>query len=172
MEVLEILKYILPSVVVFLAVYFVLKAYFDKEHKQKELELKGSRSKTIIPLRLQAYERLILLMERISPNQLIMRTNSTGLTMKQYQSILLQTIRSEFEHNLAQQMYVSSTAWTLLINAREEMVKMINTAAGQLKPEASSQELSTLILEKSLSYKKIPSVQAVEVLKKEVRELF
>jgi hypothetical protein len=172
MEVLEILKYILPSVIVFFTAYFILKAYFDKEYKEKDLELKGSRSKTIIPLRLQAYERLILLMERISPNQLIMRTNSSGLTVKQYQSILLQTIRSEFDHNLAQQMYVSSQAWTLLINAKEEIVKMINTSAGQMKDEANPQNLSTLILEKSLGYKKIPSIQAIDLLKKEVQELF
>ncbi|HDQ16485.1 MAG TPA: hypothetical protein ENN45_05455 [Bacteroidetes bacterium] len=176
MEILEILKYVLPAIIVFLTAYFMLRIFFQKEMKDKDrqlmTELKDAKDKRIVPLRLQAYERLILLMERISPNQLLMRTKASGLSAKQYQSILLQTIRSEFEHNLAQQMYISSAAWDFVINAKEEMVKVINTAASQLKENASAHELSTLILEKSLAYKKFPTMQATEILKKEVRQLF
>ncbi len=169
---MEILKYVLPSVIVFITVYFVLKLFLDNQQKKQELEIKANTSKIIIPMRLQSFERLILLMERITPNNLIIRVHSKGFSAKQMQILLLQNIRNEFEHNLAQQMYVSSDAWQLILNAKEEMIKIINTSATKLNNDAKSHDLNTLILEQSVIFKKFPTIQAIEVLKKEVRELF
>ncbi|WP_462281435.1 DUF7935 family protein, partial [Salinivirga cyanobacteriivorans] len=114
---LEILKYILPGLIVFAAVYLVLHYHLKQQREKAKVEVMLNNRKTIIPLRLQAYERLLLFLERISPEALIMRIQRPSLSVFELQSKLLQTIRTEFDHNLTQQLYVSNDAWKYVRNA-------------------------------------------------------
>ena len=115
-ELLEILKYVLPSLVVLAAAYYLLKLFLDNEQNKRLSDIKMAGYKIITPIRLQAYERLVLFIERISPESLVMRVHKPELSAMQMQTNLIQTIREEFEHNLSQQVYVSSQAWELVRN--------------------------------------------------------
>jgi len=170
--ILEILSFTIPSVVVFLTAFFLLRSFFKNEDKKRKFELSMNYKESILPLRLQAYERLILLLERISPDSLVMRISGPDMTVIQLQAELISAIRSEFEHNLAQQTYISSSAWEMVKAAKNSMIKMVNESASEFKPDGKGINLSKSILENSMELKSSPVYAALEFLKKEVRELF
>jgi hypothetical protein len=174
MELLEILKYLIPSVVVFATSYFSIYLFLNNETKKKQFEIKSASMETILPIKLQAYERLVLFLERISPNSLILRVHQSGNTALYFQTALINTIREEFEHNLSQQLYISSSAWELVKNAKEEVVSIINTAAAKLSENelASSEDLSRKIFEITIQMEKVPTATALEKLKTEIRQIF
>lgn len=171
-DLLDILKYILPSLVVFGTAFFILRAFLQNGTHKKLLELKLTNQNVISPIRLQAYERVTLLLERISPSSLILRIAEPGMTASQLQTALIQNIRDEFEHNLSQQIYISSQAWDLTRNAKEEMIKLVNLAASRLNDNASATDLGSVILELSMTQNKLPLNTAIDYIKKEVRQLY
>lgn len=171
-DLLEILKYTIPSVVVFLTSFFLIRFYLKNEEKQRKFELSMNYKESILPLRLQAYERLVLFLERISPDSLVMRINRSDVTVSQLQNDLINGIRSEFEHNLAQQTYISSSAWEMVKAAKNSMIKLVNESALDFKPDAKGINLSKSILENAMQLHNTPVYAALEFLKKEVRELF
>ncbi len=118
MDVAEILKYTLPALIVFLTAVFMMRYYMNKEIRERKTDLVIRNQQTITPLRLQAYERMALFLERITPESLLMRVNQPGLTSQQLQSQLLTIIRAEFEHNLSQQIYITAQAWEVVKNAK------------------------------------------------------
>lgn len=167
---LEILKYILPSIIVFAAVYLVLHFHLKQQREKARLEVMLNNRKTIVPVRLQAYERLILFLERISPEALVMRTQRPNLTVFDLQTKLLKTIRTEFDHNLTQQLYVSNDAWKYVRNAREGVVKLINTSAEAHDPKKPAMHMSKSILEDSTGIND-PTQKARAFLKSEVQAI-
>ncbi|GAB4285948.1 MAG: hypothetical protein Kow0068_11480 [Marinilabiliales bacterium] len=126
----------------------------------------------ITPIRLQAYERLVLFLERIQPNSLIMRTQKKEQTARQLQSELLSTIRSEFEHNLSQQVYISTNAWEIVKSAKENTLRIINSASDEIGENDDAMALSKAIITKVVDVGKSPSDLAIEYLKKEVGQYF
>jgi hypothetical protein len=168
----EILKYILPSALMLLAVYLVIQKFLQKESLRFEKEREIARQKEVFPVRMQAYERIILLLERISPSNLILRVNKPGINAVQFQSLLIQNIRDEYDHNLSQQLYVSSRAWGSVRTAKEEMIRMINVAGADIEKEAPATELAGKFLELHASLENDPVARALEMLKQEARELF
>lgn len=174
MVLLEILKYILPSIVVFLTAYFVLKQVFDRQSElaQAELksELKKENLKILTPVRMQAYERMVLFLERIEPANLILRQNQPGLNVFQFQTRLIHSIREEFEHNLSQQLYISSGSWERIIQAKEDIVKIINTAASQLKSDEPSALLGKLVINSEGSVKKSAIKMAIQEIRAELEK--
>ncbi|MDA3905005.1 MAG: hypothetical protein PF484_02905 [Bacteroidales bacterium] len=174
MILLEILKYTLPSVIVFLTAYFILKQVFDKQREQYQAELKTQiikeNAKILVPIRMQAYERMVLFLERIAPANLILRQNQPELNAFQFQTQLIQAIREEFEHNLSQQLYISTNAWEQVIQAKEEIVSIINTAASQLKSDEPSSLLGKLVINSEESLKKPIIKLAIDTLKKELKD--
>ena len=121
--------------------------------KERKKAAKGSsapqRDKTAgsLPLQLQAYERLTLLSERISLPNLINRTNQPGMTARDLQMLLTQSIKQEFEHNVTQQIYVTTEAWDAVRNLKEQNIHIINQVASFLPPDASGTDLSKYLLE-------------------------
>lgn len=168
----ELIKFIVPSLVVFATAYYLLKLFLDKEAEKVQVQMRLDVQKISLPVRMQAYERLVLLLERIEPAGLLVRTNSPGMNAAQLQSALNQTIRSEFEHNLSQQLYVSTKVWEMVRNAREETIKRINTAAMKLTPEASAADLASLILINDIDSEKSAVKGALDLLKAEARNNF
>lgn len=167
---LEILKYVLPSLVVFATAYYILREFINLDQKKKQLELRAEQHKVSLPIRLQAYERIVLLLERISPQSLVARCHKADMKVSVMQALLVQSIRDEFDHNLSQQLYVSEKAWEMVKNAREEMIKEIHTSAASLGEEASATDLAQIILTKSAE--KVPTRTAIEFIKSEARQLF
>jgi len=174
MIILEILKYTLPSVVVFLTAYYLLKQQNERELARMENEeRKETRKKNadiILPIRLQAYERLILFLERIHPHQLIVRHNNPAFSSFQFQTILIKSIRDEYEHNLSQQLYVSSKAWSKVQQAKEECIKQINFAASKLDSQAKASDLGALVINGFSELPTSPIQDAIKQLKAEVQK--
>ena len=182
-ETLEILKYILPSAVVFLTAFFILKSMLNaqEEIKKKELQaqmeelriqIKQKDKKYLTPIRLQAYERMVLFLERISPSSMIFRIQQPGQKSLQLQSALLKSIRDEYEHNLAQQLYISKESWSMIKTAKEDIVKTVNNAASIVGPDASGIELSKQIFEMGMGMEEQNTERAIDMLKKEIYKLF
>ena len=169
---LEILKLTLPSLVMLAAVCYVVGGFLRNSEKRQKLKTISGNRKLITPLRLQAYERLILFMERISPELLLMRADYPAKTCEQLHSELLQTIRAEFEHNLSQQLYVSVEAWKSVKNAKNYTVALINNAAKDMDAEAPAIVLSRKILEMSMELDQPVSEKAINELKGEIQQIF
>ena len=160
------------SISIIIVVYLFLKRQSHKEQVNLEVELKKQRQEFFLPNRVDAYERAILLMERLHPNSLVMRLNNPSLPAKIMQAEFLKTIREEFDHNITQQLFISPIAWKLLRDSKEELVKLINLAASQVQENATAIELSAKIFELVAQLEKLPSEVATEFLKKEFQELF
>ncbi|MFC2111463.1 hypothetical protein ACFLQ5_03330 [Bacteroidota bacterium] len=182
-DIAELLKYLTPSIVVLLTAFFLVRNFLkneakkrteeiESEQKRRLLELKFNNQKLITPLRLQAYERIVLLLERISPLSMLLRENLPGVSVHQMQNKLLKTIREEFEHNLSQQLYISQKAWELVKNAKEEITQLVNTASHKLDEKATSADLNNKIIELTVEKGKLQNEIALEYLKKEIQEIF
>ena len=169
---LEILKYILPSFITFGATYFVMNKFLDTEHRKQLVVLRQENQKITTPLRLQAYERLVLFLERISMDKLVLRINKPGMSAKLLKSNLLRTIQQEYDHNLTQQLYISNTSWEIVRKAKDESLKIVNVAASQTDPNAKGIVLGQKIFEIMMKLDKPPSQLAILIIKKEIRQLF
>lgn len=169
---LEILKYTIPALVVFVTVWIMLRSWSKNEKSRRESEFNMHITDDILPIRLQAYERIILLLERISPDSMIMRLSKSNYSARQLQQELLSNITSEFDHNIAQQTYVSAKAWEKVKVAKNQVINLINDTATEVKPDASGPTLGKLILERLTELKNPPSQVAIDFLKQEVKTLF
>jgi hypothetical protein len=168
----EILKYTVPALIVFLTAYLILNKLITNEYKKQKVEIVLNNQKIITPIRIQAYERMALFLERISPQSLVLRSQKPNMTNLDLQNALLRNIRSEFEHNMAHQLYVSDKAWEMVKSAKESLVKLINQNAIRVKPDAPAIQLSKLILEKMMDGDNDPAKKALAFLKSEIRTLF
>ena len=155
--------------------YLVIKKYFDNEQKKALLAMKMDQQKEnlklVSPIRLQAYERMALFLERISPNSLVMRCYRPGMDIKLLQSVMTKNIRDEWEHNLSQQVYISTEAWSRIREAKEEMINLINASAAGMKEGADTSSLAGAIFA-SVAKSKTPTDNALEYLKNEIQEQF
>ena len=168
----DLLLILIPSMIVGSTAYLVMKNLLKAEEQRRQQSQATEKFKLIAPLRLQAYERMIMLLERIAPAQLIMRVIRNGQSAVELQSELVSNIRQEFEHNLSQQVYISSNAWELIKNAREAIVSDINSAAENLGENATATDLAQLIFEDDLTGEASTLHKALEYLKQEVRSNF
>jgi hypothetical protein len=168
----EALFYLAPSVLVFVTAYMLIKSFIDKEHKIKLIETKMMMQKELLPLRLQAYERLALYLERISPNVMLISHHEPGMTVLVFQQRLLEMLRTEFEHNFSQQIYVSASTWNMTRNAKEEVARLINLAASTLDSEAPAYQLSKKVFDNMLEHEDYPTHRALMAVKAEVAQLF
>ena len=171
-EFFDIIQYTFPALLVFFTAYFVLKQFFQNEHRQRMLDIKNASSKAINPIRLQAYERFVIYMERINPDNMIRRLHKSGMSAKKLRTDCLVSIRQEFEHNTAQQIYISKPAWELIKTAKEETIKLVNMASSKVDDNASGYDLSRVMLAMSSQLEKLPNQVAIDYLKKEIKLTF
>lgn len=165
----EFLKLSTIVIIVALPILIILRWFLKHNLKLKELELANSTYKELIPTRLQAYERLSILLERISPEAIVLRSNQQGLTSLQLQKKLLHSIRQEFEHNFAMQIYLPAATWEKIIKSRDELIKLINTSSAEVQPNGPAMELSRFILEKGVNETNFYFDKAKEALKKDIQ---
>ncbi len=169
---LHIVLIILPAGGIFLTVVLFLKKQGEKEVRHLQIELRKERQNFFLPSRLESYQRAVLLMERINPNSLVMRLHNPGLPAKAFQAELLKAIREEFDHNVAQQIFISIPAWKMVKSSKEETIKIINLAGKQMESVATSTQLAAKIFEIVNEIGNTPTDITVEYLKKELQELF
>lgn len=154
--------------------YLIAKRYFDNQQKMQMLQMRLDEHreavKLVTPIRLQAYERMALYLERISPDSLVLRCYQPGMDTKTLQNTMTKAIRDEWEHNLSQQVYVSSEAWKMIREAKDEMTGIINSAAITIPADADPTRLASAIFS-SVATNQAPTAKALEFLKQEMREL-
>lgn len=167
-----ILTMLLSAACVFATAYFLLNLFFKKEHQKHLLNAQTEAYKQLLPLRMQAYERMVLFLERIAPNNLLLRTSDPYMNAQEYQIFLIRNIREEFEHNVAQQLYISSKSWELIKMAKEEMLKCINSAASKAGADAKAINLSQIVIEDSMKENNFTVYVALNNLKEEAKEIF
>ena len=173
MEVLaEFAKILLPAGVVLYAMYLTVRSFLKKDMEMKFLDIKIKNTETVLPIRLQAYERMCLFLERISPNNLIPRLNVGTYNAIEFQHLLLKEVREEFNHNLSQQVYMSDEAWNLIKNAMEEVVVIINESAQDLTEKHKSLDLAKVIIEKMLDRNIDPISYPLSFIKDEIRQSY
>jgi hypothetical protein len=167
----DIIKITIPALIVFFTAWALLRNMIRNDQNIKRQEIILQNSKTVTPIRLQAYERIVLFLERISLESLLVRVSSPDMSARQLHSALLATIRSEFEHNLSQQIYMSAQAWEVVRNARSSTIKIINNEAEKMPENASGMVLSKQLLTKVMELEKEPTRVAVDFIKSEVAGL-
>ncbi len=168
----EVLKYALPAAIVLLAVKYMNDARLEQERLNNGLDVRKEMLRTHLPLKLAAYERAVLYLERISPHNLISRVGSSGKSAQQLHLELVREIRMEYEHNLVQQIYITTKGWAALVKAKEEILTVINQSGREMGEVTDGMALVRKILEKYNHSEHDPSVYAINVLKGDVDALF
>ncbi|KDN53817.1 DUF7935 family protein [Flavobacterium seoulense] len=169
-NIIEILAYTIPSIITGTVAYLLFNSHFKDQQNTRRWLLQKENQKTALPLRLQAYERMTLLMERINPSQLMVRVNPVSDNKNDYENYVIAHIEQEFEHNIAQQIYVSDKCWAVIVTAKNAIVQMIRTAAKNEKV-TNADELRTFVISE-LFDKASPSTTALSFIKNEVAELW
>lgn len=169
---LDFIKILVPASVVLYAVFLMVRAFLQKEIEMKKLEVRGRSIETILPNRLQAYERMTLFLERMAPQNLLIRLNTSSIPAKEFHHLLLNEIRNEYNHNVSQQIYMSAEVWEMIKNAKENLVVTINDAAASMDEDSTSLHLSKKIFEKTIQKEIDPVAYALLELKKEIQKAF
>src|SRR5690606_21459860 len=159
----DLLKITLPAVIVLATTVIVLK---------KVIPRAGNGLDPTVSLRLQAYERLVLLVERISPASLFLRNHKPGLSATELNALLIAEIRAEFEHNLTQQLYVSERSWQMTRTLKDKTVSMINGIAQGLAENATGMDLTRAVLDHVSAQQYVPYQETLAPLKEAVKALF
>lgn len=191
--ILEILKLLLPSLFVFLTAWLVLRAFLNKEadvvrgmlvrdSENRRIEVLKTTNKTLMPMRLQAYERMTLFCSRIEMGQLVTNTNATpNMTAEMYKTALILQVEEEFHHNITQQVYMTDDLWNIILLAKKEVTQICHklymdvdrqhTEKG-LAGEPSSKDFLDALVKYLKDTPQIGYVQALSAIKKEVSVLF
>ena len=167
----EILKYCIPALCVLLATWLIMRQFYKAEAEKRLWELKRLAQKEISPVRLRAYERLALLLERTTPGHMLLELNLGEMTILQVQQHLVRTIRMEYEHNASQQVYVSEEVWGMVLNSKEQTVVFVNTIAQQLPPESTALDYAKTLITAYATNGDTPNELALQALKKEAQTL-
>lgn len=171
-ELLVIAQIVLPGLLVLIAVHLMQNHYWKMENDRLDNILKIEASKISLPVRLQAYERLALLMERIAPTTLVLRISRPGISLFQLQLEMIQSIHEEFEHNLSQQIYVSTGCWSLVRSAIEQTIQQVNVTVASLDRDADEGTFAAQFLQNVLEQTNNPAEQALSLIRSEAARLF
>lgn len=166
-EIFALIIFALLTVGILLIVHWFLRYFMIQ---QRTVLLKEDK-KQMLTLRLQAYERLTLFLERIHPESLIIREQQSDLMTHQFHNLLLKIIRKEFEHNLAMQIYFPGDTWEIVKSARDEVIKLINMCAAQVAPNTPSIEFGRVVIEQSGGAAKRSLQKALDKLREDVAAL-
>lgn len=171
-DLIEVSKYLLPLIVLLVSVLLILKHFSDKEKAKQKYDLIRANNKLITPVRLQAYERIILLLERIKPDSMALRIQKPNLKAVQMQILMLETVRKEFNHNISQQVYLTEESWNAIVNAKEQLIRMINLSGTVLDKEAKANDYIRTLIEMYNDLDIKPIENTLRVVKKEAYTFF
>ncbi|TRX37491.1 DUF7935 family protein [Flavobacterium restrictum] len=167
---IEILAYTIPSIVTGSVAYYLFASYFKEQQNNRRWLLQKDAQKEALPLRLQAYERMTLFLERISLTKLLIRISPITADKKDYGTMLIDHIEQELEHNLTQQIYLSDDCWSIIVTAKNATIQMIRRAI--VTPEITTADQLRELLLNDLLDKQSPSNAALSYIKNEVSQLW
>lgn len=167
---LEVIKYTIPAIIVLIAAYLIVQKFLVSELQRKQIALLNDTQSVTIPLRLQAYERLTIFIERIHSRQLMTRVYQDGMTVADLRYAMVFTIGMEFDHNLSQQIYVSRRVWHTIKGVKEQEIAMIHQLAQQLNAEAPAKELQVRMADYLMTAEgEMPGEIALNLINEEAR---
>jgi len=169
--VLDIIKVAIPALIVFFTIYTIMGKFLDKQYQMKMLEYKEKNQAAALPIRLQAYERLCLFCERISIPALMLRLRTNNMDSNALRYALMIAIQKEYEHNVTQQVYVSSKLWEIIKFTKDDTINIVNLVSDTVNGDAPSGEFANALLKviderKSMTYDK-----ALEAIKQEAAQI-
>lgn len=173
----EIVQYTLPSLIILIGVYFLVNRFLMEESNRLEILLHHTilkeNQKISLPLRYQAYERLVLLLERIHPEQLISRNPANHLTALQYKEQLIIDMQTEYQYNQTQQIYVSQDIWKVILQIKGQIKVLLTEIAEALPANASDQDFILAMYQylQEVPSEKIPVNVGLKYIKNEVSQI-
>lgn len=167
-KIIELAFYTLPALITGGVAYYSFQTFSNNENKRRRFELLKENQKQALPLKLQAYERLALLLERISPTKLLIRVTPNNSNKVDYQNLLIQNIEQEYEHNLTQQIYISDACWTMIVTAKNSVIQNIRKATINTEI-ANADKLRETLLTNLFESESSTSI-ALSYLKEEVKD--
>jgi len=167
---LQLLFSALPGLIVGIMAYYFFNSYFENEQKRRRYSLHKQAQRQALPLRLQAYERLALFLERIDPSKLLIRISPQSSNKHDYENYVISQIEQEYEHNLTQQIYVSSECWHIIITAKNATIQTIRKTNMSERIDSANKFREVMLTD--LFEKQSPSSIALAHLKIEVSELW
>ena len=169
-KILELFLYAVPALITGVIAYYFFSLHTKNEDSRRHFLIQKDAQKNTMPIRLQAYERMALFLERINPPKLLVRVSPPSADKEEYEGILIKNIENEFDHNLSQQIYISDECWNVIKAAKNATIQLIRKSAMSDKID-SSDKLRESILSDLLD-KQTPSNAALSYIKKEVGELW
>lgn len=169
-RIIDLFLFAIPSLITGIIAYYFFKEHTKNEDGRRRYLLKKDLQVTALPVRMQAYERLTLFLERISPTKLLIRVSPISSNKEDYESLLIQNIEQELEHNLSQQLYVSERCWNIISAAKNATIQLIRKAS-LLEKTDTADKLREVVLTEMME-RRAPSDAALSFIKEEVNELF
>ncbi len=169
-RIIDIFLYLIPSLVTGLIAYYFFKEHTKNEDGRRRFLLKKDMQVNALPVRLQAYERLTIFLERMTPSKMLIRISPKSSNKESYESLLILTIEQEFEHNLSQQIYVSDRCWSIITAAKNATIQLIRKAS-LLEKTDTADKLREVILTEMME-RRPPSDAALSFIREEVSELW
>lgn len=169
-QIISYVAYLLPAIVVGIIAYFFFKGHTANEEGRRRYLVQKEAQKQLLPLRLQAYERITLFLERIDPNKLLVRVKPFSDSKDDYENLLIKNIEQEYDHNLTQQIYVTPECWNLVHAAKNATIHVIRQSSMHEK-EGNVDKMREWMLQHFME-EITPSQKALAYVKKEVSELF
>ncbi len=169
---LDILKYLIAGLGVVGISFYFIKPYIMRSERIQILEMKRAISNQVLPLRLQAYERMVLFIERLSPSNLLLRVNAPDYTPQELYSMILADVRNEYKHNITQQIYVSNEAWLVVKKVKDDTLNLVNNIVRSLPNTATGLDASRMILAHMAQMEEDPYEIAATLVKKDLDLIF
>lgn len=170
LEIIGLLMYCIPALVTGAIAFLFFREHVENENRRRDFLIQKDLQKDALPLRLQAYERLSLFLERIKPSKLLIRVNPTSSNKEDYENLLIANIEQEFDHNLAQQIYVTDQCWSITSTAKNATVQMIRKATISDKVDSADKLRETILTD--MIDKRSPSDAALSFIKEEVSNIW
>ncbi|MET7029042.1 DUF7935 family protein [Sediminicola luteus] len=168
-QIYQMFAYLLPAIVTGAVAFYFFRLHTKNEEGRRRYLLHKDSQKNTLPIRLQAYERMALFLERISIPSLVVRVKPLSSNKMDYENLLIKNIENEFEHNLSQQIYLSDECWSVIKASKNATIKAIRSAA--MSQSDTSDKLREDILNETMD-KQSPSATALAYVKKEISELW
>lgn len=170
--IIDLAQIIVPGAMILYLAYLLVRSFLNGQRDELLLQMRQKNQEAVLPIRLQAYERVCLLLERIAPENLLPRVSNKEFSARQLQGVLISEIREEYNHNISQQVYMSDEAWMYVAGGVENLISLINESANELSAEASGLDLARVLFEKRMQSEDDALKQALRIVKAEIKELF
>ncbi|MCB0444799.1 MAG: hypothetical protein R2812_11080 [Gelidibacter sp.] len=169
-KIIDLFLYAIPALITGGIAYYFFKEHTKNEDGRRRFLLQKDMQVNALPLRLQAYERMAIFLERITPSKLLIRVAPTSSNKESYESLLIANIEQEFEHNLSQQIYISDECWNIITAAKNATIQLIRKAS-LLEKTDTANKLREVVLTEMME-KRAPSDAALSYIKQEVSDMW